>query len=79
MSKTIEEITKEEFYNIWKENPNMKVHSSFTDIDGYAPYGVGRPAIDTTWGYDKEIVKTEQRKDFDYEEWEWKYYKFNQH
>jgi len=68
------EITKKQFYEIWDKNPNMSVHSSFTDVDGLAPYGYGRPAMDTTWGYEKEIVSTEQRKDYAEDDWEWKYY-----
>jgi hypothetical protein len=69
------EITEKEYYKIWKLNPNMKVISSFSDVEGTMPFGVGRPAMDTTWGYDKPILSTEQRKDYIDEEWGCKYFK----
>lgn len=69
------EITVDEYKKLWKDNPDMKVLSSFTDTEGIIPFGYGYPAMDTTWGYeDQPILRVESKKDYVDAKWEHKYY-----
>jgi hypothetical protein len=73
------EVSKEEYFKFFQDNPGLKPLSSFSDSTGQSPYGIGRPAMDTDWGYsgtDTVLAIHEMRKDEvrDEKDWQTKYY-----
>lgn len=73
----MEKVTKEEFITAM-QCFILKPVSSFTDVDGTLPYGLGFPAMDTDYGTEKSdlpIARCEMRKNnSDQKEWDYYYY-----
>lgn len=70
-----EEVTKEEYMEA--QSDELKVISSFTDMDGTSRFGVGHPCADTMWGIGgvpmlKCTMEMESRHD---KKWNYTYYK----
>jgi hypothetical protein len=71
------EVSREEYFDFFKNNSNLKPISSFSDPDGTSPYGIGRPSMDTDWGVsgtDDVLATHEMRKEHRNNEWETRYF-----
>lgn len=62
----MKKVTKEEYFDFFKKNKDLKPISSFSDMDGTLPFGYGVPAMDTNWGLeetDEPLARCEMRKE----------------
>lgn len=75
----MEEITEEEYKKIFKDNPKLKIISSFTDPDGTFPFGYGKPTMITDFGHNTDDILCRihsSKEDRNCIKWNNKYYTY---